>query len=147
MKKLTGLILIASAITIPPASSNAFGSIGQSAWITSTVCLALGIILCKLKTRKKRTKSKALYHTLSDLADAVESGDASFDPTIKAVFKDIYISLNDLSDLIADGDTDAAEETITEIQYDLERTIHPKGATEKQAEALNKRHTPKAQKN
>ena len=140
MKNLIGLILIAAAIVIPFAAYSAFDRIGMNAWISSAICLALGEILFKSKSRKSRKNSKALYNSLSDFADAAESGDATTDLTIKAIFKDLYSDLNDLSDMISNGETEEAEESITDIQYNLERIIYPNGPTEKQALALNKRN-------
>ena len=140
MKKLIGLLLLAAAIVIPFAANSAFGHIGRNVWISSAICLAVGVFLFRSKSRKIVKNSKALYTSLSDFADAAESGDASTDPTIKAIFKDLYSDLNDLSDMIANGETEAADESITDIQYNLERIIYPNGPTEKQALALNKRN-------
>lgn len=126
---------------IPFAANSAFDSIGKNAWISSAICLAIGLILLKLKSRKTGKNSRApLYNSLSDFADAAESGDATPDPTIKAIFKDLYSDLNDLSDMIANGKTEDADESISDIQYNLERIIYPNGPTEKQALALNKRN-------
>ena len=140
MKNLIGLVFIAAAIVIPFAANSAFDHIGKNAWISSAICLAIGVILFKSKSRKSGKSTKALYNSLSDFADAAESGDASTDPTIKAIFKDIYTDLNDLSDMIANGETEDADESISDIQYNLERIIYPNGPTEKQALALNKRN-------
>lgn len=142
MKKLIGLVFIAAAIVIPFAANSAFDHIGKNALISSAICLAIGLILLKLKSRKTGKNSRApLYNSLSDFADAAESGDASTDPTIKAIFKDLYSDLNDLSDMIANGETEDADESISDIQYNLERIIYPNGPTEKQALALNKRNS------
>ena len=140
MKKLIGLVFIAAAVVIPFAANSALNHIGKSAWISSSICLAIGLILLKSKSRKSTKNTKALYNSLSDFADAAESGDASTDPTIKAIFKDLYSDLNDLSDMIANGKTEDADESISDIQYNLERIIYPNGPTEKQALALNKRN-------
>ena len=140
MKKLIGLVFIAAAVVIPFAANSAFDCIGKNTWISSAICLAIGVILFKSKSRKSRKNSKALYNTLSDFADAAESGDATTDPTIKAIFKDLYTDLNDLSDMIANGETEDADESISDIQYNLERIIYPNGPTDKQALALNKRN-------
>ena len=140
MKRFCGLIFTAAAIVIPFAANSAFDHIGKNAWLSSAICLSVGVILFKLKSRKKSKRSKPLYNSLSDFADAVESEDASTDPTIKAIFKDLYLDLNDLSDMIANGETEDADESISDIQYNLERIIYPKGPTEKQALALNKRN-------
>lgn len=140
MKNLIGLVFIAAALVIPFAANSAFDHIGKNAWISSAICLAIGVILFKSKSRKSAKNTKALYNSLSDFADAAESGDASTDPTIKAIFKDIYTDLNDLSDMIANGETEDADESISDIQYNLERIIYPNGPTEKQALALNKRN-------
>lgn len=140
MKNLIGLFLIAAAIVIPFAANSAFDHIGKNAWLSSAICFVIGIIMLKQKSPKRVKNSKALYNSLSDFADAAESGDASTDPTIKAIFKDLYLDLNDLSDMIANGKTEDADESISDIQYNLERIIYPKGPTEKQALALNKRN-------
>ena len=140
MKKLIGLGFFAAAIVIPFAANSAFDHVGRNAWIASAVCLAVGVVLFKLKSRKRSASSKALYGSLADFADAAEAGEASTDPTIKAVFKDLYLDLNGLSDLISNGEAEAADEAITDIQYNLERIIYPNGPTEKQALSLNKRN-------
>lgn len=52
MKKLIGLVFIAAAIVIPFAANSAFDHIGKNALISSAICLAIGLILLKLKSRK-----------------------------------------------------------------------------------------------
>lgn len=88
---------------------------------------------------KKNKRGVSSNWDLSDLADAVEDKRATIPPELKSVLKDIYATLSDIDDDISAGNLDSATDTIGDIQYNIERTLFPKGPTEKQATALSRR--------
>lgn len=139
MKTLIAYLLIGSAIIVPIAANDIFGSVGRAAWISSAVCLLLGWLILKSGKRKQgKRRNKPLYDTLSDLADAVEAKEAVIDVSIKAVFKDLYIDLDGIASEIEDDDI---RDSLIMITSDLERIVWPNGMTQKQAESLSTRQS------
>ncbi len=148
MNKLFGLLLVIIALLLPFAAHSAFESIPRAVWNTSGIMLAVGLILLLIKYRSPRAApSRAVYaSSLSDLADGIEDKPLSIDPTTKAILKDLYATLDEISDQISSGETDAADETIQDVMYDIERVVYPNGISEKQAAALSKRKSKRNKK-
>ena len=139
MKTLIAYLLIGSAIIVPIAANDIFGSVGRAGWISSAVCLLLGWLILKSgKMKQGKRRNKPLYDTLSDLADAVEAKEAVIDVNIKSVFKDLYLDLDGIASEIEDDDI---RDSLIMITSDLERIVWPNGMTQKQAESLSKRQS------
>ena len=98
-------------------------------WL-AVVLVIFGILALLSKSKTKRKRSKALYSTLDELADAIEAGEATLDPTIRAILIDIYDQVDSGADDIEDDDV---RFNFDSLIYDLERAIYPKGMSEKQA--------------
>lgn len=109
-------------------------------WLT-TFLAVFGALCLLAKSKKKRKRSKALYSTLDELADAIEAGEATLDPTIRAILTDIYDQVDSLADNVTD---DNALLDASMLTNDLERALYPNGMTEKQAEAACNRKIKKA---
>ena len=137
MKKLLGILLIASAVFVICFDVRSPDGVGNDTWISSLMCFAIGGLLLFLSKGKK--KGCSLNWDLDDLAYAVEDKRATIPPELKSVLKDIYATLSDIDDDISAGNLDSATDTIGDIQYNIERTLFPKGPTEKQATALSRR--------
>lgn len=139
MKKLFGILLITSAALTLCFDSRSPDGIGSDTWISSVLCLAIGGAVLFMSKGKKNKRGVSSNWDLSDLADAVEDKRATIPPELKSVLKDIYATLSDIDDDISAGNLDSATDTIGDIQYNIERTLFPKGPTEKQATALSRR--------
>jgi hypothetical protein len=139
MKKLLGILLIASAVFVICFDVRSPDGVGNDTWISSLMCFAIGGLLLFLSKGKKNKRGVSSNWDLSDLADAVEDKRATIPPELKSVLKDIYATLSDIDDDISAGNLDSATDTIGDIQYNFERTLFPKGPTEKQATALSRR--------
>ena len=141
MNKLIGLLLVIVALLLPFAANNAFDSIPRAVWYTSGAMLVVGLILLKLKYRSPRAaRSRNVFaSSLAELADGIEDKSLSIDPTTKAILKDLYATLDEISTQLTDGETQAADETIQDVMYDIERAVYPNGMSEKQSAAPSRR--------
>lgn len=88
-------------------------------WLT-TFLAVFGVLCLLAKSKTKRKRSKALYSTLDELADAIEAGEATLDPTIRAILTDIKNQVDSLADDIEDDDIRYGAESLL---YDLDRVL------------------------
>ena len=105
------------------AARQSFDAVPNGVYIAAAIIAAPALFPPNLFRKKKRGRSKALYSSTEELADAIEEGAATLDPTLKAIFSDIREKLTDTSDLIADGDTETATETLYDLAYDIDRAL------------------------
>lgn len=137
MKKLLGILLIASAVFVICFDVRSPDGVGNDTWISSLMCFAIGGLLLFLSKGKKKGGSS--NWDLDDLADAVEDKKASLPPVIKSIFKNLYATLDEIADEINSGNLESATDAISDIQSSIERALYPKGPTEKQAMSLSRR--------
>ena len=124
MKIFGRLFLIALAVTIILAARKSLDIVPRGVYIAAAIVAAPALLPpINLGRKKKRNRSKALYSGVSELADAIEEGDATIDPTIKAVLQDVRDTLTDASDSIADGEHDAAAETLDDMTFNIDRIL------------------------
>ena len=123
MKSLGRLFLIALAVTIILAARKSLDVVPRGVYIAAAIIAAPAILPPIHLGRKKRTRSKALYSSISGLADAIEKGDATIDSTIKAILQDVRDTITDASDSIADGEYETAGETLDDLTFDIDRAL------------------------
>lgn len=124
MKIFGRLFLIALAVTIILAARKSLDIVPRGVYIAAAIVAAPALLPpINLGRKKKRNRSKALYSGVSELADAIEEGDATIDPTIKAILQDVRDTLTDASDSIADGEHDAAAETLDDMTFNIDRIL------------------------
>lgn len=124
MKIFGRLFLIALAVTIILAARKSLDIVPRGVYIAAAIVAAPALLPpINLGRKKKRNRSKALYSGVSELADAIEEGDATIDSTIKAILQDVRDTLSDASDSIAGGEYESATETIDDLTYDIDRAL------------------------
>lgn len=124
MKSFGRLFLVALAVTIILAARKSLDIVPRGVYIAAAIVAVPAILPpIRLGRKKKRNRSKALYSGVSELADAIEEGDATIDSTIKAILQDVRDTLSDASDSIAGGEYESATETIDDLTYDIDRAL------------------------
>lgn len=104
--------------------STKFLAEGSGHWLGYIGCAMAGIIAFllypKQRGRKKKRKNAPKYETISDLADAVESGEVHIDASIKAVLQDIRDTIEGISDCTEDEEV---IENLNDLSFDLTRAV------------------------
>lgn len=94
--------------------------------------------LDKIANAKIKDKSKPMFPTLFNLADAIAEKDVKLDSALRGIFLEIY----DHVELYTPND--ATEGAYEPLAYDVERTLFPNdGPSQSQAEAASKRQAKK----
>lgn len=78
-------------------------------------------------------KDEPLMSSIFDLAEYAEEKKVKLDPAIRAMLAEVY-DYCEIFDVEADDDC-----ALTDVAYDLERTLYPNGLSEAQSEAAGKR--------
>lgn len=104
----------------------------------SAVVRAKSEVAQRIGTAKVSGSQSPIVNYLSELSDLIEERHASLDATTRAALLDVYDFCEVLSDELGDGD---AGEAASDLAYNLERAIFPKGITENQACAAAKRQS------
>lgn len=124
MKSFGRLFLVALAVTIILAAQKSLDTVPRGVYIAAAIVAVPAILPpIRLGRKKKRNRSKALYSGVSELADAIEEGDATIDSTIKAILQDVRDTITDASDSIADGEYETAGETLDDLTFDIDRAL------------------------